>query len=175
MTPPRGRATAEDVEATFAGLDQASYYDVLGVGALADYVAIREAYHDCAQAFHPDRFLFVGDEGLQRKAYEIFKRITEAYNVLTDPVLRRRYDDARADGHVRLPPHERNRRLSADERAVQNGLARLYVRSARAKLEAGDLVAARIDIRLAASLDDGPVVVALRDEILRAQASRVRA
>ena len=173
MGPPKGRATPDDVETAFARLATATYYEVLGVGALADYVAIRDAYHDCAQAFHPDRFLFAGDDGLQRKAYEVFKRVTEAYNVLTDPVLRRRYDQARAAGHVRLPPHERGRRLSADERAVHNALARLYVRSARTKLGAGDLVGARIDVALALSLDEAPPVVALRDRILRAQAARV--
>ncbi len=173
MTAPDG-PPRQDVDALFERLDDVTYYQVLGVGALADYVAIKDAYHACAQAYHPDRFLFCGDEGRKARAYAVFKRITEAYSVLSDPVLRRRYDAARAEGAVRLPPHERGRRLSAEERAVQNGLARVYVRSARAKLSRGDLAGARIDVALALSLDDGPTVVALRDEILRAQVRRVQ-
>ncbi len=61
------------------------YYQLLGVSRGATDEQIRSAYRKLARRYHPD----VNNEA---NAAEQFKRITEAYEVLTDPQRRQRYD-----------------------------------------------------------------------------------
>jgi len=62
-----------------------SYYDILGVSRDADEKEIRKAYRDLARKYHPD---VCKDDG----AEERFKRINEAYSVLSDAQKRAQYD-----------------------------------------------------------------------------------
>lgn len=62
------------------------YYQTLGVDRKASAEAIRKAYRRLARKHHPD--VNPGD----KTAEERFKRITEAYEVLSDPKKRQMYD-----------------------------------------------------------------------------------
>ncbi|MDT8306113.1 MAG: J domain-containing protein [Anaerolineae bacterium] len=62
------------------------YYDVLGVSRSADQKEIRQAFRKLARLYHPD--VNPGD----RAAEERFKEINEAYEVLSDPEKREKYD-----------------------------------------------------------------------------------
>lgn len=64
---------------------QQDYYEVLGVARGADAKAIKDAFRELAMKFHPDRNKEPGAE-------EKFKRIAEAYAVLSDPTKRAEYD-----------------------------------------------------------------------------------
>lgn len=64
------------------------YYELLGVARDASEEAIKKAYRKKALECHPDRH----PEG-EREAAEVeFKRISEAYEVLSDPENRAKYD-----------------------------------------------------------------------------------
>ena len=63
-----------------------SYYDVLGVSREADEKGIRQAYRKLARQWHPD--VNPGDTEAEAK----FKQINEAYEVLSDPENRVKYD-----------------------------------------------------------------------------------
>lgn len=63
------------------------YYAILGVPRNADEKEIKRAYRRLARKYHPD--LNPGDKEAERK----FKEINEAYEVLSDPEKRRRYDE----------------------------------------------------------------------------------
>ena len=65
------------------------YYSLLGVPETADAVAIKRAYREQARCHHPDR------NGGQASAAELFRAVHEAYEVLSDPGMRRAYDRAR--------------------------------------------------------------------------------
>ncbi|HVU72830.1 MAG TPA: DnaJ C-terminal domain-containing protein [Mycobacteriales bacterium] len=60
-------------------------YEVLGVARDADAKAIQRAYRKLARTYHPDL-------NKHPEAEERFKAIAEAYDVLSDPDTRRRYD-----------------------------------------------------------------------------------
>lgn len=62
------------------------YYTILGVDRKADATTIKKAYRKLAQQYHPDRN--PGD----KSAEERFKKISEAYAVLSDAKKRAQYD-----------------------------------------------------------------------------------
>jgi molecular chaperone DnaJ len=62
------------------------YYGILGIPRTASAHEIREAYRDLAKRFHPDH---AGGGGASR-----FRDIREAYETLSRPGLRTRYDDS---------------------------------------------------------------------------------
>jgi curved DNA-binding protein len=62
------------------------YYDVLGTSKTATEDDIRRAYRTLARKHHPD--INPGDKSAEDK----FKEINEAYEVLSDPDKRKRYD-----------------------------------------------------------------------------------
>ncbi|MBV9486824.1 MAG: DnaJ domain-containing protein, partial [Frankiaceae bacterium] len=61
------------------------FYDVLGVPRTADAKEIQRTYRKLARQFHPD-------VNKDPAAEERFKELSEAYDVLSDPDARRRYD-----------------------------------------------------------------------------------
>ena len=67
-------------------MEYKDYYKILGVDRKASEEEIKKAFRKLAMKYHPDRN--PGD----KKAEETFKDINEAYEVLSDPEKRRRYD-----------------------------------------------------------------------------------
>jgi molecular chaperone DnaJ len=68
------------------------FYAVLGVGSSASQDEIKKAYRKLAKKNHPDA------NASDPKAAERFKEISEANNVLGDPVKRKQYDEMRQLG-----------------------------------------------------------------------------
>jgi len=85
------------------------FYDALGVPRSASTDDIQRAYRKLARQYHPD---VNSDPG----AEERFKEVSEAYQVLSDPDQRRRYDRFGAD--FRRVPDD------VDERAYAGGRTR---------------------------------------------------
>jgi len=69
-----------------AGSGYRDYFKVLGVERSADADAIKKAFRKLARKYHPD--VNPGDKTAEAK----FKEVSEAYEVLSDPEKRRRYE-----------------------------------------------------------------------------------
>src|SRR6476646_6739366 len=79
------------------------YYETLGVSKTANEDEIRSAFRKLARKYHPD----VAKD--KKSAEEKFKQINEAYEVLSDPEKRRKYDQLGANwnqpgGGLQPPP-----------------------------------------------------------------------
>ncbi len=67
-------------------MEYKDYYKTLGVSKTADKDEIKKAYRKLARQYHPD--MNQGD----KKAEDKFKEVNEAYEVLSDPAKREKYD-----------------------------------------------------------------------------------
>src|SRR5215472_5281743 len=78
------------------------YYQILGVPRGASEADIKKTFRKLAREYHPD----VAKD--KKKAEEKFKEINEAYEVLSDPDKRRKYDELGANwksgAEFRPPP-----------------------------------------------------------------------
>ena len=72
-------------------MDFKDYYVSLGVSPDADDKTIKKAYQKLAKKYHPD--VNPGDAVAETK----FKEATEAYQAISDPEKRRKYDELRQD------------------------------------------------------------------------------
>lgn len=85
-------------------------YDILGVSQEASIQEIRSAFRRLTMQHHPDRF-----SGKDRQqAEQHFQSITEAFNVLSRPESRDKYDREISQGQTdAMDPKEISRRLAA--------------------------------------------------------------
>ena len=74
---------------------QTCFYKLLNVSASADADEIKKSYYVLAKKYHPDALSSaIKDNQTEfEKAKEHFKKITEAYAILSDKVMRTRYDN----------------------------------------------------------------------------------
>src|SRR5208283_5454305 len=78
------------------------YYETLGVPRTASADELKKSFRKLARQYHPD----VARD--KKKAEEKFKEINEAYEVLSDPDKRKKYDELGANwksgAEFRPPP-----------------------------------------------------------------------
>ena len=65
----------------------ADYYNLLGISRNAGTEEIKKAYRKLALKYHPDK-----NKGGSKKNDELFKQVTQAYEVLSDPEKRDIYN-----------------------------------------------------------------------------------
>lgn len=164
-------------------IDSLSYYELLMVQPNASAEDVRDAFHEFALRFHPDRHPDL--DGVSAHAlFRVYERGVEAERVLCDSALRLRYDLALSRGRVRLTDQEISvslrpeppARVRIDELARSAG-AKLAARQAETLIGRDDLRGARKALRqalefdanvnppLAARLDDLELALFARGEL----------
>ena len=91
--PQSTTKTQEDIECEKI-INQKDYYEILGVSKTASSDELKKAYKKRAIKFHPDK-------NKSKKAEEAFKKISQAYQVLSDPEKRRLFDQYGTEEEVR--------------------------------------------------------------------------
>lgn len=77
------------------------FYSILGVAPTATAAEIKERFRFLSHAYHPDKFATAAQ---RETAERDFKRINEAYQVLSDPAQRSRYDASRSQSSAHQTP-----------------------------------------------------------------------
>ena len=88
---------------------------MLGVPRDADLPAIKQAFRERALECHPDR----AAAGEEEAATDEFVRVRAAFDVLSDPELRRRYDTRRRTERRSAQPHSSRSRSASSSRNGQ--------------------------------------------------------
>ncbi len=66
-----------------------NYYELLEISSTASVEVVKASYKVKTKQFHPDNF---SDPSMKMKAEEMLKWINCAYETLTDPIARKKYD-----------------------------------------------------------------------------------
>jgi tetratricopeptide (TPR) repeat protein len=91
---PEEQWIQQDIIARLTALARGTYYDWLEVRRTANDKEIKKSFHSMIKTYHPDRLYSKGLDDLKGSLEEIIAKITRAYDVLSDPVARRRYDNS---------------------------------------------------------------------------------
>jgi tetratricopeptide (TPR) repeat protein len=152
-----------------AGLPTWTHWQVLGLEWNASPEAVRAAYLDQVKIFHPDRYAGKKLGSYRGRLERVFRRLTEAREVLTSEVQRapyvlatapalevtrleaRRLEDERRSLERRSRLSRQNPMLARAERITA------LMRHGRELLAAGQFVQAANDFQLVLSLDPGNI------------------
>ena len=137
---PAQNSTAPDAEGEG---EEPTHYETLRVSTFASDGEIRRAYLKLALQCHPDKFVKKGGGGekkkksgsegtndreseeateeAQEKQLLLFQRVSEAYGVLSDPELRRRYD---GEGHAFFSASRTSSNHTSEEKEYEHYLRR---------------------------------------------------
>jgi curved DNA-binding protein CbpA len=88
ISPDRKRTILD----TFYRLESVTHYQILGVDPGADKRAIKQAYFQMVNVFHPDRYFGKSLGAFKTKLERVFARLTEAHDTLTRSGPRAEYD-----------------------------------------------------------------------------------
>ncbi len=140
---------ARKIDCAYGLLDSTDYYTILSVSRDADVETIRKAYYLRARQLHPDRVRNF-PEPTRSRAVSIFKRVAEAYRILSDPAMRKVYDEMLREGEKRIVFSDRmtlKPKTEFDFLTTEAG--KRYYQAAREALEAGNRSRAELNLRLA--------------------------
>ena len=80
------------IDDLYVVVDLLDHYQVLGIERSADRANVKSAYFDLSKQFHPDTVFRKSVGPYRQKMEVIFKRLTEAYDVLSKKKPREEYD-----------------------------------------------------------------------------------
>src|SRR5262245_31670025 len=86
-------------EARLAG----PYHDILGIERNADAKEVKRAYFRLSREFHPDRYFRKDVGAFGPRLERIFKKVAEAYELLSDPNTRAEIEKSLASGPTPEP------------------------------------------------------------------------
>ncbi|MCH2187564.1 J domain-containing protein, partial [Myxococcota bacterium] len=73
-------------------LDEVDHFTILGLTPKCSQGEVKKAYLAAAKTYHPDRLAALGLEDLRASASQVFARMGEAFEILSDPMARSDYE-----------------------------------------------------------------------------------
>lgn len=154
-----------EVQAARDRLPSANYYQMLGLSSGAPHHSIVKVYDYLSRRYHPDRYAQhrgkPWGDAIYESTNDLFKDLTEAFSVLTDRRLRKKYDQALSEGQIRLAPEDTSVQDSGPQTLdalASNSKSRKFLRLAQADIARADWAAALQNLKFAASMEDIPAV-----------------
>lgn len=86
-----------EIEALLPRLAELDHYGALGLEEDASSGQIKKAYFKAAKKYHPDALARIGLDDVKEAAAQVFARIAEAFETLSDADKRRAYDAGGSD------------------------------------------------------------------------------
>ena len=100
-SPVKANAKAEALRAEIAeqlaNLDELTHYTALGLEEDANAAEIKKAYFKAAKKYHPDGLARLQLDDMKDEAAQVFARISEAFETLSDVTKRAAYDSDGGD------------------------------------------------------------------------------
>lgn len=162
------------------GLAAATHWQVLGLAWNAPVAEVQAAYREKVKVFHPDRYPGQRLGSFRARLERVFRRLTEARDVLADerrraeyvrqtaPAEERARAAQRAEGDARRAEERRARLARMNPALARAGRVAELARRGRERLEQGKVAEAAGDLALAKALDPAnPEVGALAEEAQR--------
>ncbi len=152
-------------------MEAQSYYELLGVGLDAHQTSLRAAYDALSMRFHPDRNMALRGTPAFDRLYALYKRIGEAYRILSDHERRAAYDRQRAElGAAR---YDEAARAKAGPKAIEDlsddPQCKRFLKLAQQALATRRKDAALQNLKFALSMDRGNEAIQARIEALEAE------
>jgi curved DNA-binding protein CbpA len=124
---PEEISVREDIIEKHASLREATLYDLLGIAITANDQELKKAYYAMAKKYHPDRHHSPHLRDVHGLLEELFGKITDAYQLLSSPLERNRYDARiRAEGPAAVAAGGIPASDEANEAARQRAAEELY-------------------------------------------------
>ncbi len=138
-------------------IDDMDYYQILKVKQNAFSEEIKRAYFKQSRIFHPDKY-YNEDPALVALITKVFKRINEAYKVLSDPLKRpvytRAINGSNREKFLRFDPkmmEEAGQKEPEDQ--GQTPMGKKYYQMAKTAMNNKDYNGAKINLQLAAKME----------------------
>lgn len=148
------QSPVQQLQAILKKFGSMDYYQIIGVEANASEAEVRKKFYARSMRYHPDRYHYVEDTEFKKLVTAIYKQISEAYNVLKDPKIRREYDQRlAADRTNNLRYRKEDQQKQEKEFDGGNGPGAKYYRLAKQALAAKNIGSARNNIKLALMME----------------------
>lgn len=132
---PEEQWIRDDVDAKRAAVASGTYYDWLELRHGASSEDIKKAYLRMIKRYHPDRLRSEQLTYLRKDLEELLSQMTEAYQTLTSPVARRRFDNSlrseAARGEDLSPRHAEPKPATSIGASSLDSIAARYYREAK--------------------------------------------
>ena len=162
-------------------------FAVLGIAPSADAATTKKAYYELTKRYHPDRYFGKNLGSFKARIDRIFKRITEAQQILTDAAKRSAFLAANP-GLVQAPPAaaplspedearaaERRGRMAKHPYLARKAKLNELLARGRESMEKKDFSRAYNDLNLASQIDPGNKEITALLELAKKGGDQVRA
>lgn len=124
---------SKKILSTYKNLDNLNYYKILGIEKNSDRREIKRAYFALSREFHPDRYFRKSIGRFKAMLEAIFKKVSEAYEILYDPKSREEYDKSIVSEEKIAEARKESEKQVRTGRPMDKALKPIVERLAKAK------------------------------------------